>query len=280
MFSGHPRKPRLKSFLNDLPPGFIVDTAWLTGRGIDARSIHNYVQKGWIRRVVRGVYQRPLPHRGESEKLSWQVVLLSLQQLMGYDVHLGGRDALDQSGFAHFLMMGKWQHIHFYGNAPSWLNRLPTVDRVILHRSTLFEGDSVGVIDRYSPEFNGEWAANVWQWPIRISSPERAILELIARLRRNSDFEYVSKYFESLTELRPELLMILLKICRSVKTKRLFFVYADLYQHDWLKGLDTDQIDFGSGPRNLVPGGKFHPTYQISLPDFFSDFAYEDECIF
>lgn len=280
MSSSHSRKPRLKSLLNDLPPGFIVDTAWLTGRGIDSRSIHNYVREGWIKRIIHGVYQRPLPHRGEPDKLSWQVVLLSLQQLMGYDVHLGGRDALDQSGFAHFLMMGEWQYIHFYGDAPSWLNRLPTADKIILQKPTLFGGDPVGVIDHYSPEFNSERAANVWQWPIRISSPERAILELIGHLRRNSDFEYVAKYFESLIELRPELLMILLQACRSVKTKRLFFVYADLYQHDWLRELDADQIDFGSGPRNLVPGGKFHPTYQISLPDFFLDFAYEDECIF
>ncbi len=177
-------------------------------------------------------------------------------------------------------MLGKWQYIHFYGNVPSWLKRLPTTDKIIVQRSTLFGGDSVGMIDHYSPEFNREWTANVSQWPIRMSSPERAILELIARLRRNSDFEYVSKYFESLIELHPKLLMMLLKACRSIKTKRLFFVYADLYQHDWLEELDTDEIDFGSGPYNLVPGGKFHPTWQISLPDFFSDFDYQNDCIF
>ncbi len=213
---------RLKALLDDLPPEFIVDTAWLKGRGIDSKFIHNYVKQGWIKRVVRGVYQHPLPHQEESEELSWQVVLLSLQQLMGYDVHLGGRDALDQSGFVHFLMLGKWQYIHFYGNVPSWLNRLPTTDKIIVQRSTLFGGDSVGIIDHYSPEFNREWTANVWQWPIRISSPERAILELIARLRRNSDFEYVSKYFESLIELRPKLLMMLLKACRSIKKETVF----------------------------------------------------------
>ncbi len=55
------------------------------------QELHNYVKQGWIKRVVRGVYQRPLPHQEESEELSWQVVLLSLQQLMGYDVYLGGR---------------------------------------------------------------------------------------------------------------------------------------------------------------------------------------------
>ena len=121
---------------------------------------------------------------------------------------------------------------------------------------------------------------DIWRWPIKASCPERAILELIAELQGDSDFEYVELYFQSLITLRPELLMTLLTACRSVKVRRLFFVFADLYQHPWRKYLDTDQIDFGSGPRALVPGGKFHPTYHISLPEFFVDTSYEDDCIF
>ena len=36
---------------------------------------------------------------------------------------------------------------------------------------------------------------------------------------------------------------------------------------DGAKHLDTSRIDFGSGPRALVEGGKLHPTYHIYVPE-------------
>ena len=61
MVMNHPRKPRLKPLLDAVPPGFLVDTRWLKAQGIDPKSIHNYVARGWLERVVRGLYRRPLP---------------------------------------------------------------------------------------------------------------------------------------------------------------------------------------------------------------------------
>ena len=66
--------------------------------------------------------------------------------------------------------------------------------------------------------------------------------------------------------LRPRQLTVLLCACRSVKVRRLFFVFADRHQHGWRKHLNTSEVDFGSGPRALVSGGRFHPTYRISVP--------------
>ena len=69
--------------------------------------------------------------------------------------------------------------------------------------------------------------------------------------------------------LRPRRLTALLVACRSVKVRRLFFVFADRHRHAWRKHLDTSGIDFGSGPRALVEGGRFHPTYRIYVPEAF-----------
>lgn len=267
--------------MNDLPPGFIVDTAWLNKRWIDSKSIQNYVHQGWIERIVRGVYRRPLQNGASSDRLSWQVVLLSLQQLMGYSVHLGGRNALDYAIHPHSARQRKeGQKVHIYGDVPSWVNRLPMSDQLIMHKLTLFAGAPAGIVNEFLLTYNKEWAAEVWRWPLKISSPERAILELMAELRGGSVFEYVEMYFQSLQSLRPELLLKLLRACQSVKVRRLFFAYADLYQHSWHKEMDSNQIDFGSGARTLVPGGEFHPAYQISLPETFFDTSYEDENIF
>ena len=65
--------------------------------------------------------------------------------------------------------------------------------------------------------------------------------------------------------LRPELLMKLLQACRSVKVKRLFFVFADHHPHAWRQYLDTSHIGLGSGPRALIDGGKLHPVYRIAV---------------
>ena len=60
--------------------------------------------------------------------------------------------------------------------------------------------------------------------------------------------------------------MALLTACRSVKVRRLFFVFADRHGHGWRKHLDSSKIDFGSGPRALVAGGRLHPEYHIYVP--------------
>jgi len=268
MVMSHLKTPRLKPLLDALPPGFVVDTAWLKARGIDAKSIHGYVARGWIERVVRGVYRRPLPSGTPTDALSWQAVLLSLQRLKGCDVYLGGESALEFAGHVHYLDLGGARPVHFYGQTPPWLKRLTTTREVVLHRPTLFGGDTVGVDDTDAPDAESGWAVDVWRRPVRASCTERAILEAIDELPRNASFERLDRAFEGLVVLRPKRLMTLLAACRSVKVRRLFFVFADRHQHSWRKYLETDRIDFGSGPRALVPGGRFHPTYRISVPEF------------
>ena len=85
-------------------------------------------------------------------------------------------------------------------------------------------------------------------------------------LPNRASFHNLDLIFEGLVSLRPTHLDALLAICRSVKVRRLFFVFADRHRHAWRKYLDTSRIDFGSGPRALVPGGALHPTYRIYVP--------------
>jgi hypothetical protein len=72
---------------------------------------------------------------------------------------------------------------------------------------------------------------------------------------------------EGLSNLSPRRLQKHLADCRSVKVKRLFFFFADRHKHAWLKHLDTKYIDFGTGKRMLVKGGKLDPVRQIIVPE-------------
>ena len=264
----HQKTPRLKRLLDKVPPGFVADTAWLRGQeGIDPKSIHEYVARGWLERVVRGVYRRPLPESArEPADADWQVPLLSLQWIMEKDVHLGGESALDLAGYAHYLSLGNKPRVHLYGEVPSWLKRLPVRTQFVVHSRLLFGDARTGIMDASRDAQSGSHAVNIWRWPIKTSSPERAILEALDELPNGANFESLDKIFESLTSLRPKLLTELLIICKSVKVRRLFFVFADRHQHAWRKYIETSNVDFGSGPRALVKGGKLHPTYRIYVP--------------
>ena len=264
MVMNHSRTQRLKPLLDTVPPGFLVDTPWLKARSIDPKSIHDYVARDWLERVARGVYRRPAPPgtpNGSGE--SWAVLLLSLQRLMNYAVHVGGETALDLAGHAHYLSLGGTRRVRFYGTVPSWLKRVPTPTEIVVRRRTLFGDDPVGI-----EEFDlaAGSPVDVWRWPVQASSPERAILEALDELPRHASFDNLDKIFEGLVSLRPRQLTALLGACRSVKVRRLFFVFADRHGHGWRKHLDTSAIDFGSGPRALVEGGRFHPAYRISVP--------------
>src|SRR5690606_441471 len=83
---------------------------------------------------------------------------------------------------------------------------------------------------------------------------------------KGESFHNVDVAFESLANLRPRLMTTLLAQCRSVKAKRLFFVYADKHSHAWRRHIDMSGIDLGKGDRALTPGGRLHPVYRITIP--------------
>jgi hypothetical protein len=256
------RQEKLKNLLAKVPPGFLVDSEWLNRHGIADRLLHHYEQAGWLERVVRGVYRRPAS-TGETAGAhdTWQTVLVSAQRVMDYDFHLGGMSALAFHGHAHFLSFGGAESVSVYGDPPHWLTKLPLDTRWILRTRALF-GDAREEIEEASSALTG--------WPLLASSRERAILEALNELPRHDSFDNVDMVFESLTSLRPRRLMTLLTLCRSIKVRRLFFVFADRHNHGWLKHLDRAAVDLGSGPRALVEGGKLHPLYKIYVPTAFA----------
>ena len=288
------RKRRLVRLINGIPPGFVVDAAWLKRQGFDPKSIYRYEKGGWIQKMTRGVYRLPPPTEGFSREEDWQSVVTSIQWIMGHRVHLGGLTSMAMRGHEHYLRLGGPYPVHLYGSVPSWLSRLPLESARFRVRSlSLFGGSHLGIensslskygvalklFDDASPG-NGEEEESAdgpevpdgpppgrLMWPAHASSDERAVLEAMNDLPGRGTFHNLDMVFEMLHDLRPKLLTALLRECRSVKVRRLFFVFADRHGHDWLKHLDKTAVDFGSGPRALVKGGKIHPEYRIYVPE-------------
>lgn len=61
-----------------------------------------------------------------------------------------------------------------------------------------------------------------WNWPLTVSTPERAILELLDEVPKRETFHQADVLMEGLRNLSPRRLQALLTECRSLKVRRLF----------------------------------------------------------
>lgn len=289
------KTPRLKNLVRHVPPGFPVDAAWLDRQGIGPKSVSRYVRRGWLEKVTRGVYRRPVPQENFPRMQDWDTALASVQRVMGYRVHLGGTSALKVHRYGSCLWPEEGNPVYLYGTVPSWLSRVPLKSaRFHVRSCSLFGGELLGVESSFCAEYgiplaladetsrdDGEsdcvpadgpvrrrdWKLFEPRKPIHVSTRERAVLEVLDDFPERGTFHDLDRMFRSLAIMRTELMTSLLRACRSVKVKRLFFVLAERHAHAWLKYVDKAEIDFGSGPRALTKGGNMHPVYQVYVPD-------------
>lgn len=261
----------LKKLLAGVPQGFLVDSAWLKANAIGRRSAYDYVAHGWLERLAHGVYRRPTQNTSPSNTVDWKISLLSVQHIMGYDVHVGGTTALAQHGHSHYLRLGGNAPVWLYGaQIPNWLKKLQLNVPLQTRSTSLFADSALGLEQSNDAEPSSALSDLPWEWSLRLSTPERAILEALDELPDHESFHNLDMIFESLTNLRPRKLAVLLKACTKIKVKRLFFVFADHHNHAWRKYLVPEDFDLGRGDRALIKGGRIHPQYRIMVPEEFT----------
>lgn len=256
-----------------LPQGLLTDAAWMERNGYSRALRHQYVSAGWLEQPARSVYRRPW---GE---MTWEQVVISLQTLMAHPVTIGGRTALELQGYAHYLPQSQ-NDIHLYSDKPlpGWLHKLDLPQTFIVHNRSRFlplpkengaglplssKGETFSIDDSLKVTLWGQW-----NWPLIVSAPERAILEVMDELPKNETFHMADMLMEGLVNLRPRRLQTLLEQTSSVKVKRLFLFFAERHGHAWFSQLDSQKIDLGSGKRVLVQNGKLNKKYKITLPLF------------
>lgn len=266
---------KLNQLLKDLPDGLVVDAAWLEERGYSRTLRNQYVAAGWLEQPTRRVFKRP------GKPIGWEQLIVSFQTLLDLPLVVGGRTALELQGFGHYAT-GKANEIFLYGpkRPPTWAGEaLPDVQLVYRNSVRLFAHDTSGEIVPLARATDGlddaahtrsdfkrlQWGR--WDWPLVVSTPERAILELLDELPDRESFHQVDVLMEGLSSLSPRRLNRLLADCTSVKVKRLFFFFADRHTHRWRNQVNPEQFDLGSGKRVLVRDGKLNKRYLITVPD-------------
>jgi hypothetical protein len=227
---------------------------WLEKNGVYQQLVHEYEKTSWLRTVGRGAYAR------EGDKLEWTGGLYAIQQQMGLALHAGGKTALQMQGYAHFLPMKQSTAVFLFGapgtKLPAWFRKYRWGAKVRFISTNLFAGQ---------PD-QGLSKKDMGSYVIKVSAPERAIMEVLHGVPLVDSYEEARLLMEGLTTLRPGLVQKLLENCVSVKVKRLFMHLAENCKHAWVRKLDLSKIDFGKGKRMLVKGGRFDPKYKITVP--------------
>ncbi len=252
-----------------LPEGLLVDADWMSRQGYSTSLRSKYVRAGWLYQPIKRVFRRT------DVRLNWQQAVLSLQMTLNKNLVVGGRTALELQGYAHYVPR-RMKAVHVYGpeKPPSWLRNLPAGVPFIWHNSarvfTRFPKQLNA--DALPPEFTAlEWGQ--WDWKLILSSPERAVLELLDEVPDRESFHQADKLFESLTNISPKKMENLLLDCHNIKVKRLFFFFADRHEHAWLRRINRSKIDLGKGKRMLVRGGTLNKAYAITVPKDLDDVA-------
>lgn len=182
----------------------------LDAQGVSAFLAAKHARSGWLKRLAQGVYAFA------GDTLNRDQCLLFLQDYIS-GLHVAGKSALAWQGVRHNLSLR--EHLMLWGDdkrtkLPPWfVGQFPAS-----YRSTTL----------FSPKAS---ASGIGTPPgilegVRVSVPERAVLEMLYEVGKSQDMEEAKNLFESLRGLRFEVMGELLSQCTSVKTVRLFLLWA------------------------------------------------------
>lgn len=221
---------KLNVLYTQLAAGTPISSSQLAELGISADLVVHYARAGWLTRLGRGMYYRP----GDALLLHPSLAVLQ-KQVPG--LHVGGKTALDWYGVRQYV--SQQASLHLYGwvtaRLPEWfVKHFPSE----YHRKRLFDekpDDMLGV-----GHFENRDGAPL------VSSPERALLELLDEVGVRQPLQEAKEIAESTYSLRAEALVALLKRCTSVKTVRLCLKLGRELSLPWFGKLDAAVLPTGS----------------------------------
>jgi hypothetical protein len=200
-----------------MPRGAPLDTATLAGLGISAALAHEYLKAGWLEKLGRGVFMFA------GDELQQNATLAFLKTGIP-GLHVAAKTALAWHGFRQNVAVTEttilWGDHRM--NLPSWFQeRFPAR----YSSSRLFDDElPAGTGIALMPGFpNGP----------RVSSPERALLEMLSEVGVYQEVDEARAIMENVRQLRSRQLGLLLSHCRMVKAVRLCVVWARELDLPW-----------------------------------------------
>ena len=251
---------KINQLLSDWPSGAVATQAWLHEHGVGPNLVQKYQHSGWLERIGHGTWKR------SGDKIDWQGGVFALQQDEPLRIWPGGATALSLAGYSHYLSFGK-ETVELFATAgtslPGWFRKYAWEVSVNFHSTGLFASMEDPALQAFQVPYS--------QFDLKISTPERAVLELIHRSANEILFSSVVDVFNGLATLSPRRLQKLLEACSSIRVKRVFLLLARNSGHAWYQRIDISRIDIGKGKRQITPGGRLDKAFLITVPESFAN---------
>lgn len=248
------KEGKLNQLLGQWSNGLVLTSSWLTQHGYYPQLIKKYCDNNWLKKLGKGAYIKL------GDQLNWAGAIHALQVELKLPIHLGGLSAIEFHGLAQNIVFEKEQiQFQLFNTTkgqyplPRWFKETFAQCRYV--QRYLFDKE-IGLDQKIVNNIK-----------LIVSSPERAILELLALVPQKFDYAHISNLVENLQLIRPKILQELLQHCLSIKTKRLFVYLADKHQLPCFSHLNINELDLGKGKRVIGRGGFYVSKYQLSVPD-------------
>lgn len=245
-------KKKLQKILSIWPSGAIMTTKWLAKMDISRALLYEYKKHGWLQAFGYGAYKKT------QDDIGWYGGLAALQQQLNLKVHVGAKAALELSGIMHYIRLGHSTiDILKYPKTtiPRWFASYRWKDHLRIIECSILPA-SVGLEEKTFGEIT-----------IKISSRERALLELLYLTPRFYSFDEVPLIIESLGSLRGNILNELLLQCSSEKVKRLVLYFGESQKHTWYNDIDQSKLSVSKTILKIAPNnGKYIAKYGIFIP--------------
>ncbi len=246
-----PNKNKLNQLVLKWPKGTVYTSEWMKRQGFSRQLIDKYKKSKWLASVGRGAYKL------FNDKINWTGALYAIQEQLHLSIYPGGKTTLQLKGLAHFVP-AEIKEIFLSGNRgqklPSWFKTYDWGVGVRYLMTNLFDQEL------------GLTSTDCGSYSIKISSAERAILEMLYSVPQKQTLSESSLIMEHLIGLRPAVVQDLLENCNSIKVKRLFMYLAEKHDHQWVKRLDLSRVNLGRGKIAITRGGVYNRKYQITVP--------------
>jgi hypothetical protein len=254
----------LKHILQEWPYKTVCLSSWFEKKGAYRQLLSEYERNNWVKRIGTGAYIKP------GENVDWTGALYALQFQKKVPIHIGGKTALEMHGYAHNISMGSGKNITVLGLAsmklPKWFRDYDWKVDINFKLLNLFSMKPEMYINE----------KKIDQYKVRISDPERAIIEMIALTPNVYSFEDTYHLLEGLMYPRMDVLQELIQYCRSDKAKRLLFWMSEACGMPWTDKIAKVNNCFGKGILSLVKNGEYISKYRIIVPRKMSEPKMED----
>lgn len=215
------------------PRGQPLDTDMLRDFGVSPAQATYMVKAGWLQRLSRGVYVLT----GDRPSRDGIIAYLA-RHIPG--LHAGGKTALDWQGVRHNIAFR--ERVQLWGRQsydfPPWVAE-----------NMLYSYQTTRLFDDGFPDEHGLKPLPYGNSNVRVSVPERALLELASDIGKGQSLEEARNIVVTLRNIRPQILDEFLSHCQRVKVVRLVRDLGLWSEYPWAQNLQKHVDRLGSGKR-------------------------------